>query len=135
MCTYTNVAVDNLVDGLASAGVKALRVGFGGSIRSSVLEHTLDYKLSIQPLQPLLLDLTKEEEGLGKRIADLEIRLRGVCDKASSGDAGAIAKAERMRKALLAMQGAHAGMRSRKYAMQQQMLREVIADADVVSLL
>lgn len=135
MCTYTNVAVDNLVDGLVSAGVKALRVGFGGSIRSSVLEHTLDYKLSIHPLQPRLLDLAKQEEELAKRIADLEIRLRDICDKESSGDAKAIAKAGRMQKALLAMQGEHAGMRSRKYAMQQQMLREVISDADVVSLL
>ena len=135
MCTYTNVAVDNLVDGLVSAGVKALRVGFGGSVRSSVLEHTLDYKLSIHPLQPRLLDLAKEEEGLGRRIAGLKIDLRDVCDKESSGDATAIAKAERMRKALLAVQGEHAGVRSRKYAMQQQMLREVISDADVVSLL
>ena len=32
ICTYTNVAVDNLVEGLMKAGLKPLRVGFGGKV-------------------------------------------------------------------------------------------------------
>lgn len=134
VCTYTNVAVDNLVDGLVSSGVKALRVGFGGSVRGSVLGHTLDHKLSTHPLQHRLLELVKQEEALGARIADLEIRLREVHAKELEGNAKAISKGERMQKALLAMQREHSTLKSRKYAIQQEMLRDVISEADVVRL-
>ena len=40
----SNIAVDNLLEGLANAGVRALRVGRPESIRSDLLEHSLDMK-------------------------------------------------------------------------------------------
>ncbi|RDB15707.1 Regulator of nonsense transcripts 1 [Hypsizygus marmoreus] len=82
---------DSLVEGLKNSGVKALRVSFGGSFRSSLLEHTLD------PLSPLLIKLVKSEE-LVARIADLTEPFEG----------------------------------SRKYALQQAILRDVRRDADVI---
>lgn len=117
-----------------SSGVKALRVGFGGNVRSSLLEHTLDHKLSIHPLQPTLLKLIKREEELSTRLVDLETRLKNVRDTESSGNARIGVRGDRMQKALLAMQGEHGALKSRKYAMQQEMLRDVISDADVVSI-
>lgn len=52
VCTYTNVAVDNLVDGLLAAGLKPLRCGSMESTRSSLEEHTLDYKFVRHRLKP-----------------------------------------------------------------------------------
>ncbi|RDB23511.1 Regulator of nonsense transcripts 1 [Hypsizygus marmoreus] len=132
VCTYTNVAVDNLVEGLVNSGVKALRVGFGGSVRSSLLEHTLDHKLSVHPLSPLLVKLVKSEEELVARIADLQSRLRDVREKVARGNASLSSRADKMQKALFAMGSEHGTLKSRKYALQQEMLRDVVADADVI---
>ena len=65
MCTYTNVAVDNLVEGLVSAGLKPLRIGSGERVKSSLDVYTLDHKISIHPLKPQIDNLAikiKEEE-------------------------------------------------------------------------
>ena len=52
MCTYTNVAVDNLVEGLAKVGLKPLRVGSDGKVRASLEQYTLEYQSEMHPLKP-----------------------------------------------------------------------------------
>ncbi|KII90282.1 hypothetical protein PLICRDRAFT_40479 [Plicaturopsis crispa FD-325 SS-3] len=127
VCTYTNVAVDNLVEGLASAGLSPLRVGFGGKVKPSLFPHTLDAKLEAHALAPEVEKLAAEEEKLGKKLEDLAARM-----SAAAGKPGLGARLERM-------QGAHTGLerqvqkvRSKMYAMRQQMLRDVVASADVI---
>lgn len=132
VCTYTNVAVDNLVEGLVSSGVKALRVGFGGNVRSSLIEHTLDYKLETHPLQPTLARLVKREEELSARMIALESRLGEVRRKELNDTKGLTKRGDNMQLSLLSMQNQQHALKSRLYAMQQQMLRNVISDADVV---
>ncbi|GLB44126.1 putative P-loop containing nucleoside triphosphate hydrolase protein [Lyophyllum shimeji] len=130
VCTYTNVAVDNLVEGLIASGVKALRVGSGSNVRSSLIQHTLDHKLANHHLSPSLLGLIKGEDQLAAKVDDLRSRLGEVTKQKRSTRAQQ--KAENMTRALLAMEANHAQLRSRKYAMRQEMLRDVVSAADVI---
>ncbi|KAG5646157.1 hypothetical protein DXG03_004210 [Asterophora parasitica] len=129
VCTYTNVAVDNLVEGLVSAGVKALRVGSGSSVRSSLVSHTLDYQLSIHPLAPKLLAIAKEEESLVTKLDDLKSRIREA-DKLESMRHQQ--KAERMKRALVQTEAHQKSLKSRKYALRQSMLSDILSAADVI---
>ncbi|KAG6856541.1 hypothetical protein H0H87_003360 [Tephrocybe sp. NHM501043] len=129
VCTYTNVAVDNLVEGLVQSGVKALRVGSGAAVRSSIAQYTLDHKLSEHPLTPELQRVQKEAEKLNREIEDLKQRLWDVQHKAGQR---AQQKAENMKRALL-IKGANLGaLKSKQYALRQHMLRDVLGDADVI---
>ena len=126
------MAVDNLVEGLVSSGVKALRVGFSGNVKSSVWEHTLDYKLETHPLQPTLARLVKREEDLSARMMDLESKLEEVRRRELNGIEGLTKRGDNMQLSLLKMQNEQHALKSRIYAMQQQMLRNIVSDADVV---
>lgn len=126
------MAVDNLVEGLVSSSVKALRVGFGGNVRSSLIEHTLDHKLETHPLQPTLARLVKREEELSSRMMDLESQLVQVRRQELNGTKGLGKRGDNMQLSLLNMQNEQNVLKSRIYAMQQQMLRNVISEADVV---
>ncbi|KAG8870807.1 hypothetical protein FRB97_009338 [Tulasnella sp. 331] len=72
VCTYTNVAVDNLVEAFAATGVKALRVGSPGRIRDSLAIHSLEAKMDAHPLKPKVDKLEKEIGKLKKQIMDAE---------------------------------------------------------------
>jgi hypothetical protein len=128
VCTYTNIAVDNLVEGLALSGIKPLRVGFSGKVKSSLREHTLDHKLEKHALKPELDKLAKKEEGLQKRVDSLRKKLeesrRCHGESASSG--------ERLQMMSITAEREHVAVKARMYAVHQQMLRDVVAKADVV---
>jgi hypothetical protein len=47
ICTFTNVAVDNLVEGLAASGLKPLRIGCEGKVEENLEQWTIDVILSI----------------------------------------------------------------------------------------
>lgn len=131
VATYTNVAVDNLVEGLAAAGVKPLRVGFGGRVRTSLLEHTLDYKLQAHPLQPKVVHALEKGEDLRTRITDLQERLADTRTKMANNPR-LTERANNMQVALIQLERDEEALKSRMYAMKQEMLGDVIGDADVV---
>ncbi|KAF9460474.1 P-loop containing nucleoside triphosphate hydrolase protein [Collybia nuda] len=130
VCTYTNVAVDNLVEGLIASGVKPLRVGFGGNVRLSLLDHTLDHKLKVHPLHASVNKLSRREEELYGRIKDLETKLTKM--RNTKNEVRLSKRVDNMHLGLLQMEREHRAFRSRIYAMKQEMLRDVIADADVI---
>ncbi|OAX35034.1 P-loop containing nucleoside triphosphate hydrolase protein [Rhizopogon vinicolor AM-OR11-026] len=125
VCTYTNVAVDNLVEGFVAAGVKPLRVGYGGKIKSSLYEHTLDAKLEAHPLKPKADQVLKEQENTEKKRNELYQRI------ATAEKAGKAERLERMRFALAMMERQILAMRAKLYAMHQEMLNDITAAADV----
>ncbi|KAH0579749.1 hypothetical protein H2248_002586 [Termitomyces sp. 'cryptogamus'] len=129
VCTYTNVAVDNLVEGLVQSGVKALRVGSGSSVRSSITQYTLDHKLSEHPSTPLLQRVVKDIDDLTRRIDDLKERLDATIQQTGRR---AQQKAENMTRGLLALTANLQALKSKKYALSQEMLRDVLSDADVI---
>ncbi|KAJ6542591.1 P-loop containing nucleoside triphosphate hydrolase protein [Mycena capillaripes] len=135
VCTYTNVAVDNLVEGLAASGVKPLRVGFGGQVKDSLVEHTLDYKLDHHRLEPSLAALVKEEEAISQRIHDISEKLEKEKLKSNPTPAAQertrqiIANVEADLALRQRMQGA---LKSRIYALKMEMLHDVVTKADVI---
>ena len=117
LCTYTNVAVDNLVDGFvrhASAGSKksktkpltALRIGSAGKVRSSLDEYTLESQLDKHPrakdlanVQDRIASIQKQRKDLWARIKETRVKL---------GHANTTRNSQALRaKAFSAMEGIH----------------------------
>ncbi|KAF8901061.1 AAA domain-containing protein [Gymnopilus junonius] len=135
VCTYTNVAVDNLVEGFANVGVKPLRIGYNGNVRQSCLPHSLDYKLEQHPLHPSLTSLMKDEADVDSHIRNLTIETKELDKKIEESKRprkATLERARNMKEALLKLCIRHKAMKRKVYAMSQQMLRDVIADADVI---
>lgn len=127
VCTYTNVAVDNLVEGFVAAGVKPLRVGYGGKIKATLYEHTLDAKLEAHPLKPKADQVLKEQESIEKKRSELYQRI------IAAEKSGKAERLERMRSALAMLERQILALRAKLYAMHQEMLNDITAAADVVS--
>ena len=122
------------MEGLANAGVKPLRVG--GSIQKSLIEHSLDYKLEHHPLHPTLVRAVSEEEKLSRQILELEKARKKLSKELWEAAKQSPSKIEReanMRKGVVAMQNRRKNLSQKIYAIQQQMLRETVDAADVVS--
>jgi hypothetical protein len=127
VCTYTNVAVDNLVEGFVAAGVKPLRVGYGGKIKASLHEHTLDAKLEAHPLKAKADQVLKEQESTERKRGELSQRI------VAAEKSGKAERLERMRSALAMLERQILAQRAKLYAMHQEMLNDITAAADVVS--
>ena len=122
------------MEGLAKAGVKPLRVG--GSIPKSLIEHSLDYKLENHSLHSTLVRAVGDEEKLARQIPELEKKRKELSKKlweAANPSKSMTEREDNMRKGLIAMQNQRKNLQQKIYAIQQQMLREVVNAADVVS--
>ncbi|KAG8939053.1 hypothetical protein FRC00_014232, partial [Tulasnella sp. 408] len=67
ICTYTNVAVDNLIEALIAAGVNPLRVASPGKVKESIAQYSLEAKMEAHRSKPELDKLTKELARLYER--------------------------------------------------------------------
>ena len=136
VCTYTNVAVDNLVEGLAKVGVKPLRVGSQGNIRPSLIPHSLDYKMQMHHLSETFKRVAEEIEHLAQEIRELGVRyakhLTKMKDHKARPTKARLTRAENMFKDLEMSKLRLKGIQRKKFALEQQMLRDVVAEADVV---
>lgn len=125
MCTYTNVAVDNLVEGLAAAGVKPLRVAYGGKVKADLAERTLDFKMSIHPLNSSLDAVTKEADASSTRLLKLK-------DKKATLS---INSEKRLTFEMIALERQQGTLKRKIYRMKQVILRDILSKADVVRAL
>ncbi|KXN83989.1 hypothetical protein AN958_00636, partial [Leucoagaricus sp. SymC.cos] len=134
VCTYTNVAVDNLVEGFVKAGLKPLRVGFGSRIRRSLKDYSLDYLLSQHPLQPLCLETTVALDRLESEISDLTSQLSATLRKIEAGNTSKILKqrAENMYRAMAMKDRQQNQLKGKIFGLQQEMLHDIVKSADVV---
>ena len=118
-----------------NAGVRALRVGFGGSIKESLRPYSLDTKLEEHRLQKTLKAQVKEKDNLQAKMDDLEARLRDVQEKISSTSTGRLVEKEQnMKMALVSMQKRFAVTKVKVFSIQQEMLRDVVNAADAVCI-
>lgn len=60
VCTYTNVAVDNLVEGIADAGMNPLRVGNEGGVRDGLEKWSMQAQMERHPRWPEVVKIMNE---------------------------------------------------------------------------
>lgn len=64
VCAHTNVAVDNLLSGLRSHGIKAIRTGSSDRVRDELKEYTFDHLVEGHPMFRDVDAKRKEKENL-----------------------------------------------------------------------
>ncbi|TFK48338.1 P-loop containing nucleoside triphosphate hydrolase protein [Heliocybe sulcata] len=126
VCTYTNVAVDNLVEGLVKGGLKPLRIGFGGKVKTSLHEYTLEAKLEQHRLRAEYDNLVKQEEVLAAEAVDLAKKI-AVTQQSKFAE-----RESRMTGALALVDNRRRSLRSQMYGLRQEMLQDIVHSADVV---
>lgn len=124
VCTYTNVAVDNLVEGLAKAGMRPLRVGFNAKVKPALHPHTLDAKIDLHPLKPGIDSLEESVHRLQEYMQNVKEKLKGM-EPFSAQELAYQGMLERMGRDLQARKG-------RIWAMSKGMVQDIVAQADVV---
>jgi hypothetical protein len=112
---------------LAATGVKPLRVAFGGKVKPSLFEHTLDYKLEQHPLKPEVDKLDEQEQRIQKDIVALGKTIHGLDTRGRHQ-----IRLDRMKSDMIVKERQYNVVRSKKYHLKQQMLRDILSDADVV---
>ncbi|KAF5353493.1 hypothetical protein D9756_008080 [Leucocoprinus leucothites] len=132
VCTYTNVAVDNLLEGFGNAGLKPLRVGFNACLRESLKEYSLDEKLAKHPLQDLYAATEKALRDLEPKIDDLSSRLKETVKKAQKSNSTELMKrSQNMYRAFRAMERERFWLKGKLWGLQQEMLHDIVKAADV----
>jgi hypothetical protein len=129
VATYTNVAVDNLVEGLANAGVKPVRFGSVGKVKDKLAEHNVEYKLEQHPHYPLYKTAMDALERL--RHTQAEYLKKNAKDSEQIARAPA-AKLAMIERKVASFEREISAARNKSYAIRQEMLKDVFAQADVV---
>ena len=80
-CAESNVAVDNLLEGLLDLDVKAIRLGRPVKVRESLREATLDAQVSRHPKQDEIAFIRKETEGMRSKLHDLKGKDKGLAHR------------------------------------------------------
>jgi regulator of nonsense transcripts 1 len=127
--------VDNLVEGFAKVGVKPLRVGYNGNVRESLLQHSLDYKLQQHPLHRPLTAFVEEQSTMTPKIQKLLQDCQGLDEKMKASvrpRKSSLQRVSNMKAAIIKLEERQVFLKRRIYAMQQDMLKDVIEAADVV---
>jgi len=128
VCTYTNVAVDNLVEGFVNAGLDPVRIGYG-QIKSTVQEHSLEFKVEQHPLYPEYKIVSENSEKLEKELKQTHIHISKLREQGVPSSQ--LSRQKSCRDVLYAK---ISRSNSRKQAIYQQMQIEVLTSADVVRL-
>ncbi len=132
VCTYTNVAVDNLVEGFVAAGVKPIRVAFGGKTRASLEPYTYEYKMQNHPLYPQAEKVSETIKQLEGEVKDTSIRAKELAKKVNDGRKDLAQRLDGMLTAIAKREDRIQAKKAHWYAMTQQMTKDVLGEADVV---
>jgi hypothetical protein len=129
ICTYTNVAVDHLVEGLAQAGLKPLRFGSVQRVSSALLEHTFEHKIQAHPLSPVheraLAEVKRCTEGILSHA-------RGIKELAKDLSPAAIKKHTAHLRSRAQIERRQQSLKKKAYAIRMEMVKDVLDGADVV---
>ena len=115
---------------MVAAGVKPLRVGYGGNTKGSLASHTLEYKMKAHPLASELESIGLETEKLQKDRDQLLMNISELKEKDTRGSKSK--RLQNMEAAAFLKQRQLIALRGKAYAIYQQMLREIVHGSDVV---
>tara|TARA_B100000282_G_C31694397_1_gene473091 strand:+ start:37 stop:1239 length:1203 start_codon:yes stop_codon:yes gene_type:complete len=77
----SNVAVDNLLEGLIDLGVDAIRFGRPVKVREGLREATLDAKIASHPKQDEIAFIKEETDAMRKKLHDLKGKDKGLAHR------------------------------------------------------
>ena len=126
VCTYTNVAVDNLVEGFVTAGLDPVRIGYGQT-KSTLQEHSLESKIEKHPLYAKYELASKELKKLEKDLKQTHTRISEQRNK--RGHSGELS---RLKCYLEYLNTKRLRFRSNEQVLYRQIRSEVLTSADVV---
>jgi hypothetical protein len=126
VCTYTNVAVDNLVEGFVNAGLDPVRIGYG-QIKSTLQEHSLEFKIQKHPLYPSYEVVSENLKKLEKELKRTRARIFERQEKRASFN-----EISRLKSYLGTLKARQSKLYTKEQSLHLQMQTEVLATADVV---
>ena len=80
-CAESNVAVDNLLEGLLDLDVKAIRLGRPVKVRENLREATLDAQVSRHPKQDEIAFIREENDAMRAKLHDLKGKDKGLAHR------------------------------------------------------
>jgi len=131
VCTFTNVAVDNLLEAFVKAGLKPLRVGFNAFHQESLQKFSLEVQLSNHPLQPSFRETLEASKEMDNKIEELVSKIE---EAAKVNTETSKQRLRNMCRALAAKQHQLLRLKAKLYRLEQEMLHDVVKSADVVSV-
>lgn len=91
VCTFTNTAVDNLVDSFSTSDVNPLRVGFAARVPQHLHQYTLDARIERHARKGELDGLAKAIVATEKRVETIERSLE-TAKKRGKGDVAGLSR-------------------------------------------
>jgi AAA domain len=124
VCTYTNMALDHIVEGLVGRGLKPLRVGLDAKVRPALKDYVLEAYLDRHPRRNDLERLVREEIRLQEKAQLLEIKI---------GDASKTPSRVANLRTILENVDRHCWIvKAKVYKLRQEMITDVLKEVDVV---
>ncbi|KAJ3862668.1 P-loop containing nucleoside triphosphate hydrolase protein [Lentinula novae-zelandiae] len=134
VCTYTNVAVDNLVEGLAKAGLKPLRASSAGKTKESLTKWTLEYQMQLHARYADWKDLEDRIKKIGDTLKELRNKIQNLERKMAKE--GLSSRETQIRDGMLKnviRQGRSLdATKRRSYGLEQAMVKDILNNADVI---
>jgi hypothetical protein len=127
VCTYTNMALDHIVEGLVGRGLKPLRIGLDAKVRPGLKDYVLEAYLDRHPRRNDLERLVREEMGLQEKTQLLEKKI-GEASKNPS-------RVANLRTILANVDRHFWVVKAKVFKLRQEMITDVLKEADVVGWL
>lgn len=131
LCTFTNVAVDNLVEGIIASSLRPVRVGSSAKIKSSLQSYAAEKQLQNHRLTPEWDRVKAKIEVTYKRRRTLEQKIIEL--KAQNLTKNLNVRLENMEMDLISIDRQEKAYKAKAYAIYMEMLRDIVLSADVVS--
>lgn len=127
VCTYTNMALDHIVEGLVRRGLKPLRVGLDAKVRPALKNYVLEAYLDRHPRRNDLERLVRGEMRLQEK-AELLKKKFVEASKTSSRVAD-------LRTMLANVDRQLWVLKAKVFRLRQEMITDVLKEVDVVGWL